>query len=154
MAIIAEAETTATAVETWCSEVRRLHETHALPITDPNDPRVAEFIRACSKDESSPEYARSSFLRDVEENPETAGHRYFEKCIQLPTPPIAGPSWATSWETSVFWPEIHVDFESEEIRVGEITAWANHMVAIQVTSNRESELAWFEFRPVFLSTCR
>lgn len=139
MTIIAETETTATAVDSWCTEVRRLHEAHAHPITDPNDPRVAEFIRACGVEESSPTFARNSFHRDVKEFPEHAGERYFEKCVQLPPIPVSGPAWAVRHEVTIpTWPIVEVEFISDELKVGEVVAWASRLTTIQVAATHDA----------------
>lgn len=118
-------------VVAWCAQVRQLREEHARPITDREDPRVAEYVQACEADDHSG-VGIAGFLAAVQDNHKYAGRLYFEKCVTLPPAPVSVPEWAVSVEHSVYWPEVHFDFKSEEITIGDVAAYAQHMITIEV----------------------
>lgn len=113
----------------WCEEVRALHVEHARPITSLDDPRAVSYASLAA--------ARGFFPRnlkhEIEQSPEYAGIVYFENCFNLPMPPLSGPDWAlVTPSLSVSWPEIHIEFVSEEERVNGITVQASVAYAVQV----------------------
>ncbi|UOQ56050.1 hypothetical protein MUN78_10075 [Leucobacter allii] len=128
MTIIAESPAPAT-LDEWCAVVRRLHAEHAQPITDMTDPRVDEFTRTTPPGTPAIAY-------DVENYPKFAGERYFAKCVKLPPIPINGPDWATRHEVdAIDWPQVNIEFFSDEFKVGDVVAWASCLTTIQVAAN-------------------
>lgn len=136
MTIIAETEPIATTVDEWCEQVRQLHDEHARPIASLTDPRVDEYRRAIQTAAPHPTVSWNFFTAAIEDNPPYAGELYFKHCIPLPATPIAGPDWASSHEVTItVWPQVEFDFKSEEITIGEVVAYANRMISIQVETS-------------------
>lgn len=131
MTIIADATVE---VEEWCDRVRALHAEHAGPIHSIDDPRAVSYAALATVKGFTPH----TLEHEIKRSPEYAGQLYFENCIELPKPPIAGPDWAlVSPELAVAWPDIHVEFVSEDMRVENLTVWASQVYAIQVDAQGE-----------------